>query len=96
MILTHGANSLALKDPQEYDYTDVPTGTVFPDRVPMDTPKWEGSFIETGDQLWIVQTEEDALWAGVFDTMEDVQGIVQTEEDAAWSASIVEFQDTAV
>lgn len=93
MILTHGANSLALKDPQEYDYTDVPTGSLFPDRVPMDQAKWEGSFVDTDDQLGIVQTEEDALWVGAFDTMEDSQGVVQTEEDAAWSGSFVEMQD---
>lgn len=92
MILTHGANSLALKDPQEYDYNNVPTGSLFPDRVPMDQEKWDGTLVEMGDQLGIVQTEEDAAWVGAFDTMEDVQGIVQTE-DAAWSASFVEIQD---
>lgn len=93
MILTHhGMNSMT-RDPQEYDYTDVPTGTVFPDRVPMDTPKWEGSFVATGDQLGIVQTEEQAGWIGAFDTIEEAYGIVQTEEDAAWSGSIIEMQD---
>lgn len=93
MILTHhGMNSL-LRDPQEYDYTDVPTGTVFPDRVPMDQAKWDGSFVDMDDQRGVVQTEEDAVWVGAFDSMEDVQGVVQTEEDAAWSASFVEMQD---
>lgn len=35
MILTHGANSLALKDPQEYDPEDIPSGNSM-QSVPMD------------------------------------------------------------
>ena len=93
MILTHGANSLALKDPQEYDYTDVPTGTVFPDRVPMDRVGW-GAEMSASEQMGIVQTEETIGWIGAFDTISESDGIVQTEETIGWSASFVEISET--
>ena len=93
MILTHGANSLALKDPQEYDYTDVPTGTVFPDRVPMDRVGWNAE-MSASEQMGIVQTEETIGWVGGFDTSSEQKGIVETEETIGWSASFVEISET--
>ena len=88
VVSQHIANSIRR---QKYDWEEVPENSM--GLVPMDESKWEGSFVDTCDQLGIVQTEEDALWAGAFDTMEDVQGVMQTEEDAAWSGSFVEMQD---
>ena len=93
MILTHGANSLALKDPQEYDYTDVPTGTVFPDRVPMDRVGWNAE-MSASEQMGIVQAEETIGWVGGFDTISEQKGIVETEETIGWSASFVEISET--
>lgn len=92
MILTHGANSLALKDPQEYDYTDVPTGSLFPDRVPMDRVGWSAD-MSASEQLGIVQTDETIGWVCGFDTISERTGIVQTEEQIGWSASFVEISE---
>lgn len=69
VVSQHIANSIRR---QKYDWEEVPENSM--GLVPMDQAKWEGSFVDTCDQLGIVQTEEDALWAGAFDTMEDVQG----------------------
>lgn len=93
MILTHGANSLALKDLQEYDYTDVPTGSLFPDKVPMDRVGWNAE-MSASEQMGIVQTEETIGWFGAFDTISESDGIVQTEEQIGWSASFVEISET--
>ena len=93
MILTHhGINSL-LRDTQEYDYTDVPTGTVFPDRVPMDRVGWNAE-MSASEQMGIVQTEETIGWVGGFDTISEQKGIVETEETIGWSASFVEISET--
>ena len=93
MILTHhGINSLA-RDPQEYDYTDVPTGTVFPNRVPMDRVGWSAE-MSSSEQMGIIQTEEQIGWVGGFDTISEKMGIVQTEEQIGWSASFVEISET--
>lgn len=88
VVSQHIANSIRR---QKYDWEDVPDNSM--GLVPMDQAKWDGSFVDMGDQRGVVHTEEDALWVGAFDSMEDVQGVVQTEEDAAWSASFIEMQD---
>lgn len=93
MILTHGANSLALKDPQEYDYTDVPTGSLFPDRVPMDGVGWNAE-MSSSEQMGIIQIEETIGWVSGFDTISESYGIIQTEEQIGWSASFVEISET--
>lgn len=94
MILTHhGINSLGLKDPQEYDYTDVPTGSLFPDRVPMDRVGWNAE-MSASEQMGIIQTEETIGWVGGFDTISEQNGIVETEETIGWSASFVVISET--
>lgn len=93
MILTHhGINSLQ-RDPQEYDYTDVPEGTVFPDRVPMDRVGWNAE-MSASEQMGIIQAEETIGWVGAFDTISESDGIIQTEEQIGWSASFVEISES--
>ena len=57
-------------DPNEYDPNDIPPDNSL-QLVPLDRNAWFGAFDIMGDQLGIVQTEEQAGWFGAFDEMED-------------------------
>lgn len=91
MILTHGANSLALKDPQEYDYTDVPTGSLFPDRVPMDRPKWEESMPSSREQDAILISDEPTWSEGYISGSE--QEAILISDQPTWSESVVSMEE---
>ena len=90
MILTHGINSLA-RDPQEYDYTDVPEGTVFPDRVPMDEPTWAESMPSSREQDAILISDEPTWSEGYVSGSE--QEAILISDQPAWSESVVSMEE---
>ena len=91
MILTHGANSLALKDPQEYDYTDVPPGTVFPDRIPMDTPMWAESMPSSREQDAVL-IDDSASWIEGYVSGSEQEAILISDQPT-WSESVVSMEE---
>ena len=91
MILTHhGINSLQ-RDPQEYDYTDVPPGTVFPDRIPMDRPTWAESmpFIREQDA---VLPDDSASWSESYVSGSEQEAILISDQPT-WSESVVLMEE---
>lgn len=92
MILTHhGINSLGLKDPQEYDYTDVPEGTVFPDRIPMDRPKWLESMPSSREQDAILIDDSASYSEGYVSGSE--QEAILISDQPTWSESVVSMEE---